>query len=128
MGAKNCKYAEFSFGTICQIHRPTHEALIAEKAVWPKFLLMNVFFALKGSKLFIIIYLNLKQSVLAGSYTSLLIEKHLKFWQSSFIYTLSRSVSLLTSALNFQTIIAGARHMVISRYFCLLCNVLRAIC
>ena len=31
------------------------EALIAETAVWPNFFLMNVFFALKGSKLFIII-------------------------------------------------------------------------
>ena len=29
--------------------------LIAETAVWPNFFLMNVFFALKGSKLFIII-------------------------------------------------------------------------
>ena len=32
----------------------TDEALIAETAVWPNFFLMNVFFALKGSKLFII--------------------------------------------------------------------------
>ena len=31
------------------------ESLIAETAVWPIFFLMNVFFALKGSKLFIII-------------------------------------------------------------------------
>ena len=30
-------------------------ALIAETAVWPNFCLMNIFFALKGSKLFIII-------------------------------------------------------------------------
>ena len=30
------------------------EALIAETMVWPNFFLMNVFFALKGSKLFII--------------------------------------------------------------------------
>ena len=29
---------------------------MAETAVWPNFFLMNVFFALKGSKLFIIIY------------------------------------------------------------------------
>ena len=28
---------------------------MAETAVWPNFFLMNVFFALKGSKLFIII-------------------------------------------------------------------------
>ena len=33
----------------------TDEALIAETAVWPNFFLMNVFFALKRSKLFIII-------------------------------------------------------------------------
>ena len=33
----------------------TDEAIIAETAVWPNFFLMNVFFALKGSKLFIII-------------------------------------------------------------------------
>ena len=31
------------------------EALIAETMVWPNFFLMNVFFALKGSKLFIFI-------------------------------------------------------------------------
>ena len=31
-----------------------YEALIAETMVWPNFFLMNVFFALKGSKLFII--------------------------------------------------------------------------
>ena len=33
----------------------TDEALIAETAVWPNFFLMNVLFARKGSKLFIII-------------------------------------------------------------------------
>ena len=48
--------------------------------------------------------------------------------QSSFIYTLRLSVSLLTSASNFQTIVAGIRHMAISRYFCFLCNVLWTIC
>ena len=37
-------------------YRVTDEALIAETAVWPNFFLMNVFFALKGSKLCIIIY------------------------------------------------------------------------
>ena len=42
-------------GSFCQIYRITDEALIAETAVWPNFFLMNVFFALKGSKLFIII-------------------------------------------------------------------------
>ena len=38
------------------VFRGTDEALIAETMVWPNFFLMNVFFALKGSKLFIIIY------------------------------------------------------------------------
>ena len=33
----------------------TDEALISETMVWPNFFLMNVFFALKGSRLFIII-------------------------------------------------------------------------
>ena len=47
-------YSIFS-GSFCQIYRVTDEALIAETAVWPNFFLMNVFFALKGSKLFIII-------------------------------------------------------------------------
>ena len=36
------------------VYRITYEALIAETAVWPNFYLMNIFFALKGSKLFII--------------------------------------------------------------------------
>ena len=38
------------------------EALIGETMVWPNFFLMNVFFALKGSKLFIIITLKCKMS------------------------------------------------------------------
>ena len=38
-----------------QVYRVTDEALIAETAVWPNFYLMNFFFALKESKLFIII-------------------------------------------------------------------------
>ena len=37
--------------------RVTDEASIAETAVWPNFFLTNIFFALKGSKLFIIICL-----------------------------------------------------------------------
>ena len=41
-------------GSYCQISI-TDEALIAETMVWPKFFLMNVFFALTGSKLVIII-------------------------------------------------------------------------
>ena len=52
---KICKFTVFSSGSFCQIHRVTEEALIAETMVWPNFFLMNVFFALKGSKLFIII-------------------------------------------------------------------------
>ena len=43
------------FGSFCQINRVTDEALIAETKVWPNSFLMNVFFALKGSILFIII-------------------------------------------------------------------------
>ena len=38
-----------------QTYRVTDEALIAETMVWPNFFPMNVFFALKGSKLFITI-------------------------------------------------------------------------
>ena len=49
------KYTVFSSGSFCQIYRVTDEALIAETAVLPNFFLMYVFFALKGSKLFIII-------------------------------------------------------------------------
>ena len=52
---KVCKFTELSFGSFCQIYRVTEEALIAETAVRPNFCLMNVFFALEGSKLFIII-------------------------------------------------------------------------
>ena len=52
---KICKFTVFSSGSFCQIYRVTDEALIAETMVWPNFFLMNVFFAVKGSKLFIII-------------------------------------------------------------------------
>ena len=52
---KICKFTALSSGSFCQMYRVTDEALIAETAVWPNFFLMNVFFALKGSKLFIII-------------------------------------------------------------------------
>ena len=54
---KTCKFTVFSSGFFCQIYRITDEALIAETMVWSNFFLMNVFFALKGSKLFIIITL-----------------------------------------------------------------------
>ena len=52
---KKCKFTVFSTGSFCQVCRVTDEALIAKTAVWPNFFLMNIFFALKGSKLFIII-------------------------------------------------------------------------
>ena len=50
-----CKAKASSTGSFCQIYRVTDEALIAKTAVWPNFFFMNVFFALKGSKLLIII-------------------------------------------------------------------------
>ena len=53
--SKICKFTVFSSGSFKQIYRVTDEALIAETMVWPNLFLMNVFFALKGSKLFIII-------------------------------------------------------------------------
>ena len=46
-----------STGYFSQVYKVTDEALIAETAVRPNFFLMNIFFALKGSKLFIIIYI-----------------------------------------------------------------------
>ena len=52
---KTCKFIVFSAGSFCHIQGVTDEALIAETMVWPNFFLMNVFFALKGFKLFIII-------------------------------------------------------------------------
>ena len=52
---KICKFTALSSGSFSQIYRVTDEALIAETAVWPNFFLINVFFALKISKLFIII-------------------------------------------------------------------------
>ena len=52
---RNCNFAVFSTGSIYQVYRVTDEALIAETTVWPNFFLMNIFFALKGFKLFIII-------------------------------------------------------------------------
>ena len=48
-------FTVFSTGSFCQVYRVTDEALIAETAICPNFFLMNIFFALKGSKLFIII-------------------------------------------------------------------------
>ena len=57
---KICKFTVFSSGSSCQIYRVTDEALIVETMVWPNYFLMNVFFALKGSKLFIIIIYSIK--------------------------------------------------------------------
>ena len=51
----NSSFTVVSSGSFCQIYRVTDEALIAETMVWPNFFLINVFFALKGSKLLIII-------------------------------------------------------------------------
>ena len=51
IGGLQCVFVQRSF---CKIYRVTDEALIAETMVWPNFFLMNVFFALKGSKLFTI--------------------------------------------------------------------------
>ena len=68
------KYTVFSSGPFCQVYRVTDEALIAETAVWPNFFLMNVFFALKGSKLFIILALRpeMSQTCLIGPRSGLL--------------------------------------------------------
>ena len=46
-----CKYTIFFSVSFCQTYRVTDEALIAETPVWPGFFRLNVFFALKGSKL-----------------------------------------------------------------------------
>ena len=51
------KFTAFSSGSFCQIYRVTDEALIAETSVWPNFFLISVIFALKRSKLFIIIFI-----------------------------------------------------------------------
>ena len=50
-----CNYVVSGWRGFSQIYRVTDEAFIAETMVWPIFFLMNVFFALKGSKLFIIV-------------------------------------------------------------------------
>ena len=69
---KICKFTALSSGPFCQIYRVSDEALIAEAAVWPNFFLMNVFFALKGSKLFIIIISRFVWLVTVGCTHSLL--------------------------------------------------------
>ena len=45
----------FSLALDAGSYRVTDEALIAETPVWPTCFLMDVFFALKGSNLFILI-------------------------------------------------------------------------
>ena len=55
-------------------------------------------------------------------------KKHKSFQKKSFYYTPNRSVSLLTSVLNFQTSITDGWRPRMSRHFCLLCNWLRSIC
>ena len=55
-------------------------------------------------------------------------KKHKSFQKWSFHYTPSRSVSLLTSVLNFQASITDQWRPRMSRYFCLLCNWLSTIC
>ena len=52
---RTSKITVFFSGSFCQMYMVTYEALIAETMVWPNFCLMNVFFALKGPKLFTII-------------------------------------------------------------------------
>ena len=54
---KICKFTVFTSGSFCQIYRVTDEAVIAETMVWRNIFLMTVFFALTGSKLFLIISL-----------------------------------------------------------------------
>ena len=58
-----------STGFFCQVYRVTDEALIAETMVWPNFFFINIFFALKGSKFFIII-INKSLSVSLCTYDS----------------------------------------------------------
>ena len=49
------------------MYRVTDEALIAETAVWPNFFLKNIFSALQGFKLFIIISHDVAQMMI-GDY------------------------------------------------------------
>ena len=72
-----CKFTVFSSGSFCQIYRVTDEAFIAETMVWPNFFLMNVFFALKRSKLFIIISM---------VHYSLLLAHWLSLWNTTIFY------------------------------------------
>ena len=55
-------------------------------------------------------------------------KKTQKFSEKIVFYTPTRSVSLQTSVLNFQTSITDGWRPRMSRYFCFLCNWLRSIC
>ena len=68
---KNCKFTVFSTGSFCQVYRVTDEALIAETAVCPNFFLMNIFIALEGSKLFIIMVKRLDNQSIAMNFKHL---------------------------------------------------------
>ena len=63
-----------------------------------------------------------KLTLWGGSQMSLQMEKHKRFQKWLFYYTLTRSISLLTSVLNFQTAITDVWRPRMSQYFCLLCN------
>ena len=58
------KFTVFSSGFFCQIYRVPDEALIAETMVWSNFFLINVFFALKGSKLLLLFLENFNREIL----------------------------------------------------------------
>ena len=69
---KFCLFKFILFFLLVLVYRVTDEALIAETAVWPNFFLMNIFFARKGSKLFIVIILLVEFIYLASdSYLSM---------------------------------------------------------
>ena len=88
----------FALGSFCQIYRVTDEALIAETAVWPNFFLMNIFFALKGSKLFIIIHIITKYHnvliyvrycIIYATHGHLLLKLNKVYFHVQFIYSAS---------------------------------------
>ena len=71
-------------------YRVTDEALIAETAVWPNFFLMNVFFALKGSKLFIIII-----CIFCGYTWTISVERLQDHWSFGLSIVLLRFISVI---------------------------------
>ena len=64
---KICKFTVFFPGSFLEIYRVTDDALIADTMVWPNFFLMNVFFAPKGSKLFILFLISIILVVSLGT-------------------------------------------------------------